>query len=520
MRSPIRHHLTYSVVKAALPIAQSSFLSDAKTAPTNARRHHARSLPPIVVICAVTPLTQRFRNLRRPNRPPIAIHMKRLLSVVLVILVAAASIFFILQQQHATAQISQRQDVFPVALRIHGSNTVGEKLMPELVQAFLQQQGYALVRIEAGAEPVEKRILASAHPTAPAVAVEIHAHGSSTAFTDLDKGLTDLGMSSRRIKPEEAEKLKARFGDLTATEQEHVIALDALAIIAHPDNPIHQLTVEQTAQIFAGDISDWSQLGLPAGPINRYARDDKSGTWDTFENLVLKRFEKKLAGDTRRFESSEALTESVRKDRNGIGFVGVAHATRIKLLSISADGKKAFTTPGKHTIGTEGYALSRRLFVYQPATLDNRLGADFLRFAVSDAGQKLVESAGLISYYPTRDKPRIASQPYPARYQSLGTLGERLSVNFRIDANTLVTDGKLQRDLDRINNFFRDNPDRQLVLAELKPGSAKASDADIAYQQLLQRLAETNLKVYDRVLVDFGPDNFDGLGAQFEVWAL
>lgn len=447
--------------------------------------------------------------------------MKKILLICLgVLLFSAAGATLVLRKEAAKNQ-TEKEAPARVVLRIHGSNTVGESLMPALVSRFLEQQGYALVRTETGAEPVEKTVVARVHSSRPAIAVEIHAHGSTTAFKDLEAGATDLGMSSRRIKSEEVEKLKAQFGDLTQPQQEHVIALDALAIIAHPDNPINQLTVEQIAQIFAGDISDWSQLNLPAGAITRYARDDKSGTWDTFENLVLKKFDKKLAADTRRFESSDALTESVRNDRNGIGFVGVAYANRIKLLAVSADGKKAFTKPVKHHIGTEDYALSRRLFVYEPANHNNELARELLAFAVSDAGQKLVESIGLISYYPTRDKPRIALQPYPARYQSLGTLGERLSVNFRVENNALLEDGKLQRDQDRVANFFRDHPDKRLVLAELSPpNDAKIRGGGEALRQLENLFARHQLTPYDRVRVEYGPDNFDAMAGQIEIWAL
>ncbi|NQD38273.1 phosphate ABC transporter substrate-binding protein [Permianibacter sp. IMCC34836] len=447
--------------------------------------------------------------------------MKKLLLVCLIALTAGIAGAALWLRTDAAEQRASKDAPPAIALRIHGSNTVGEKLMPALVTAFLEQRGYAVVRTQIGAEPVEKTVLARSHPSRPALAVEIHAHGSSTAFQDLEKGLTDLGMASRKIKTEELDKLKDRYGDLSDAKQEHVIALDALAIIVHPDNPLEQLTVEQIAGIFAGEISDWSQLGLPAGAIALYARDDKSGTWDTFENLVLKKFDKKLLGSARRFESSDQLTESVRKDRNGIGFVGVAYANRAKLLGVSADGKKAFTKPGKHSIGTEDYALSRRLFVYEPAGLNNELARDFLAFAVSDAGQKLVEASGLISYYPTRDKPRIALQPYPARYQSLGTLGERLSVNFRVEDNALLQDSKLNRDLGRVANFFRDHPDKHLVLAELSPPTTgKNRGSNEALSQLERLLAASDLTPFDRVKVEHGPDNFAATASQIEIWAL
>ncbi|HEX4911780.1 MAG TPA: PstS family phosphate ABC transporter substrate-binding protein, partial [Permianibacter sp.] len=385
--------------------------------------------------------------------------MKKTLLIFLAILLSAGVALAFWWRGQIPA--SESAATSPIALRIHGSNTVGESLMPALVTAFLEQQGYALIRTEIGASPVEKTIHARVHPSKPDLRIEIHAHGSTTAFEDLAAGSADLGMSSRRIKTEEVEKLKARLGDLTDPKQEHVIALDALAIIVPPNHALEKLSIEQIAKIFAGDIQDWAELGLAAGPISLYSRDDKSGTYDTFKELVLKKFDKKLRGDARRFESSEALTEAVLADPNGIGFVGVAYAARAKLIAVSADGVKAYTRPAKHNIGTEAYALSRRLYVYEPANHGHALLTDFLRFAGSDAGQRLVDASGLISYYPTRDKPRVALQPFPARYQSLGTLGERLSVNFVSENAQLVLDSKTERDLARVANFFRDHPDKR-----------------------------------------------------------
>lgn len=441
---------------------------------------------------------------------------KTLLTLLALLLLGAAAAALSWRGSVAATASTAQADI---ALRIHGSNTVGESLMPSLVTAFLESQGYALIRTEVGASPVEKTIHARVHPSKPDLRIEIHAHGSTTAFEDLDAGSADLGMSSRRIKAEEVEKLKERFGDLTDPKQEHVIALDALAIIVPPQHPLEKLTVEQIARIFAGDIRDWAELGFAAGPISLYSRDDNSGTYDTFKELVLKKFDKKLRSDARRFESSEALTDAVLADPNGIGFVGVAYAARAKLIAVSADGVKAFTRPAKHNIGTESYALSRRLYVYEPANHGHALLSDFLRFAGSDAGQRLVDAIGLISYYPTRDKPRIALQPFPALYQSLGTLGERLSVNFVSENAQLVLDSKTERDLARVANFFRDHPDKRLVLAEFT-ASRLPVGSSAAVQQLEQKLADHSLSPYERVTVDHGPDSFDGMVGQIEIWAL
>src|SRR5439155_922505 len=75
------------------------------------------------------------------------------------------------------------------------------------------------------------------------------------------------------------------FGDMTSPAAEHVLGLDGIAVILSKNNPVESLSKGQVAQLFAGEITDWSQVGGPSGPVNIYARDDKSGTYDTFKTL-------------------------------------------------------------------------------------------------------------------------------------------------------------------------------------------------------------------------------------------
>ena len=119
-------------------------------------------------------------------------------------------------------------------------------------------------------------------------AIEVLAEGSATAFTGLARGSCDIGMSSRAIKPEEAQDLVSRgLGDLRSPAGEHVVALDGLAVGVHPNNPVRSMDLAHLASTFKGEITDWSSLGAPSGPVHLFARDDASGTYDTFRHLVL-----------------------------------------------------------------------------------------------------------------------------------------------------------------------------------------------------------------------------------------
>jgi len=350
-----------------------------------------------------------------------------------------------------------------VVLRIHGSNTVGEKLTPALVEAFLRSKGATGIVTLPGSAPVAKTMVATVAGRPRPVAVEIHAHGSSTAFSDLSGGTADLGQSSRRIKPEEAASLAEKHGDLSKPGSEHVVALDGLAVIVHPQNPVTSLGIDQIAKVFAGTIRNWSELGGSPAPIVLYARDDVSGTWDTFKHLVLAPGGLELDASARRFESSGELSDSVARDPGGIGFIGLPYVRASKALSVSAQTGGFALVPTAFTVGTEDYPLSRRLYFYAPAGSTNETMREFVNFALSDPGQEIVRQVGFVSQNVALERPRIDAA-VPSEYRKATNDSERLSLNFRFESNSENLDGKALRDLERVVAFLDRDRGREVVL--------------------------------------------------------
>jgi len=348
-------------------------------------------------------------------------------------------------------------------LRIHGSNTVGEKLSPALVEGFLRSRGASAIVTLPGSAPVAKTMVATIAGRPRPVGVEIHAHGSSTAFSDLSSGTADLGQSSRRIKPEEVASLAEKHGDLSKPGSEHVVALDGLAVIVHPQNPVTSLSIDQIAKVFAGKIRNWSELGGSPTPIVLYARDDVSGTWDTFKHLVLAPAGLELEASARRFESSGELSDSVARDTGGIGFIGLPYVRGSKALSVSAQTGGFALVPTAFTVGTEDYPLSRRLYFYSPAGSTNETMREFVDFALSDPGQEIVRQVGFVSQNVALERPRIDAA-VPSEYRQATNDGERLSLNFRFESNSENLDGKALRDLERVVAFLDRDRSREIVL--------------------------------------------------------
>ncbi len=341
-------------------------------------------------------------------------------------------------------------------LRLQGSNTIGAKLAPELVKGWLKQKGYGRID-ERETAPEEEEIVGS-NTKGERLRVTIHAHGSTTAFTGLDAGETDVGMASRQVKPEEVVQL-ARLGQLDRPGAEHVVGLDGIAVVVNPANGINTLDVETLRAIFAGRVTDWSQVGGKAQPIHVYARDDNSGTYDTFKHLVLGK-EAPLTAGAKRFDSNADLSDSVAADPDGIGFVGLPYVRRSKALAISDQGTRAIL-PTAFTVATEDYVLARRLYLYLPTALNNPLAAEFVAYAQAAAGQQAVEQIGFVSQRIIAGPAAVAGDA-PEEYRELTRYAKRLSLNFRFREGSAVLDTKAQRDLERLLSYVAQNDNGRL----------------------------------------------------------
>jgi len=346
------------------------------------------------------------------------------------------------------------------SFKIHGSNTIGEKLAPALLMKYLEQQNVKDFVWVQGENAVERTLQYIKNNKA--YAIELHAHGSSTGFKDLKLGNADLGMASRRVKAKEVLELKSQLGNLNKVGNEHIIGLDGLAVIVNQNNPIQHISTEKLSKVFSGEINNWSQLGGTDLPIKIFSRDAKSGTWDTFKNLVLKKFNRKLVTTAIRLESSSELSTFISQDESSIGFIGLNYVLHNKALAISEGAGTTAIFPTRFTIGTEDYALARRLYFYTPTAASNMV-KDFAQFAISQQGQNIVEKTGLISQnikienaYPMKNAPN--------KYNNYTKIAKRLSLNFRFNYGDKELDNKGKRDLQRLITFMEKNNGRRLVL--------------------------------------------------------
>ncbi len=419
-----------------------------------------------------------------------------------------------MSKDEVASQFAQKMGVdtaapdYEVLLKLHGSNTVGASLAPSLVQKFLIERGYRDISIEK--QGVESFIRFSQPGKKSLGLVEIKAHGSSTAFSgsgELDElGLAgkfcDLGMASRPAKDKEVALLsKNGIGNIRSAASEYPIALDGVAVIINRENPVSNLTVEQVAGLFSGKIANWKELGGPDQPVHIYARDEHSGTWDTFKSKVLKPSKLSLAEkNVKRYEDSGKLVLNVAGDPAGIGFIGLAYVdTSVKAVPVQAgEGARALEAT-RLTVKSEDYPLSRLLYFYMP-TDASAFTRDFVKFTMSEAGQKVVDQVGLVGQgrstkrdFSNADKLKkdlLEMADLPADYRALIEMADRRDTQ----SNLRYRSGSDQLDINSLNNLDRlaklladpDYDDVQVVLI----GFADNVGAARSNQRISERRAQ------------------------------
>jgi phosphate transport system substrate-binding protein len=389
-------------------------------------------------------------------------------------------------------------------LRLHGSNTIGAELAPALAEAFLQRRTAAKATVRRRTAPDE--VLVEARDAERTIeSIEIFAHGSTTAFEDLAGARCDLGMASRRIREDEASKL-APLGDLQSAASEHVIALDGIAVIVNPTNIISTLTRTQIGDLFTGKVRRWSDLGGKDQPVVVHARDDRSGTYDTFKHLVLP--DRALVANAVRHESSEELSDAVAGDARAVGFIGLSYVRSAKAVMVEDSGSVPLL-PSPMTVSTEDYTLARRLYLYVPATA-SVIARDFVDFALSDAGQNVVRAAGFVDLLPDCDAALSRCPACPRDYLESVRGACRVSIDFRFEHDSLELDTRALRDLPRVAAMLAraEYAGRGLVLMGFSDGTGARATAVSLSQQRADIVAQQLRARGLHILVErgFGPD--------------
>jgi phosphate transport system substrate-binding protein len=401
-------------------------------------------------------------------------------------------------------------NVGPTRIAIAGSNTVGGALMPALIQAYAQSVGVKATKV-LGADPLDMQLKLTDAKGGDAGVIDLQRRGSTTAFAGLEKKSVDLGMSSRQVKAEEVAKLSALgLGDMRLPSHEHVLGLDGLQVIVAPGNPAVSLPIDTIAKIFAGVVKDWSEVGLPAGKINVYAPTADSGTFETFDTLVLKPRNLKFVEGAKRTENHAEQADLVTVDPAGIGFTSIAFQRNTKALNVE-NSCGLIARPSVFAMKTEEYPLTRRLFLYTAGEPQNPLARNILAFALSPAAQPVVRQTDFIDQSPelldfqaqtTRIAYALNAAGPDFDLNLMKTLiselkpASRLSTTFRFETANFSLDTKATTDVGRLRALLesKEYAGKTVILAGFADGIGRFDNNLILAQKraaAVQRALQT-----------------------------
>ncbi len=220
----------------------------------------------------------------------------------------------------------------------------------------------------------------------PDINITISESGSGNGAKSLLNASCNIAAMSRPMKDSEFKACAEKGIHPVA----HVVALDGLPILVHPSNPVQELSLEQVRKIYRGEIMNWKELGGPDKKIVAISRDTNSGTFETFNKLVMKK--QNLSAKVEKVGSNGAIRQRVQTTPAAIGFAGLGFVDKtVKALKING------IYPTAETVQTGEYPIARPLFMYTDKY--PKLGSPLYQFNtihLTEDGQEIVEEIGFV----------------------------------------------------------------------------------------------------------------------------
>ncbi|MFT4961744.1 MAG: phosphate transport system substrate-binding protein [Paracoccaceae bacterium] len=288
---------------------------------------------------------------------------------------------------------------FVAEIVFSGSSTMAEVLLPALIEGFALRNGLLTERVELENSQFEYRLIATQSGLRVGRFL-FHVSNSDKGFAELLDNEADIVMALREIRPTERSRAyEAGMGDMTAYSRSRVLALDAIVPVVAPDNPVRRISTPQLAQVFAGKITNWADLGGPDAPISLHLPEVGSGIAQAVEDRLLNSSNLTLAENVHRYARSSALARAVVVDPFAIGLASFAETRPARALTLT--GACGFSlAASRRTIKTEDYPLTSPMFLYLPARRLPKLAREFLRYMQSPAAQFVVRRSGFVDQAP------------------------------------------------------------------------------------------------------------------------
>ncbi len=213
----------------------------------------------------------------------------------------------------------------------------------------------------------------------PKIRITVAGGGTGIGVQKAGEGLVDIGNTGRPLSEDEA----TRFG-----LQSFAFAIDGVAPVVHPENPVTGLTSQQIRDIFGGRVSRWNEVGGPDAAIHVYGREEASGTHEVFWGKLLNK--EPVVGSANIIQSNGAMKVAVSQDKNAIGYMSIGHIDA-NVQALAVDG----VVPSQETAVDGTYPVVRSLYMNTKGD-PKPLTRAFIDYILSGEGAEIVRSAGYI----------------------------------------------------------------------------------------------------------------------------
>ena len=247
------------------------------------------------------------------------------------------------------------------------------------LDAFKGQKGKVDIAGGTAHIPVMREAAKRIMTANPDIRITVAGGGSGVGVKQVGEGLVEIGNTGRPLKAEEIKKYGLKS---------FPFAIDGVAVVVHPSNAVSELTFAQVADIYAGKITNWKEVGGADGKINLYVREDGSGTREVFTDKAIKGGEVAVSANV--VNSNGAMKTAVAKDANAIGYVGIGHIDE----SVKAPKLEGMTATQENA-ANGSYTVVRDLFMNAKGDPQG-LTALFIDYIYSPEGAEIIADCGYI----------------------------------------------------------------------------------------------------------------------------
>lgn len=412
---------------------------------------------------------------------------------------------------------------FVAQIAVSGSATMGSVLMPALLEGFALRNGYKPERETLNSEEYIYRLRGD---TTDKLVAEFRFRLTTTddGFFDLLGDEADIVMALREIRPTERQLAReAGLGDMTHANRSRVLALDAMVPVVSPSNPVRSISPMTLAQIFAGDITNWQDVGGPDAPIDRHLPDADTGLGQAIEDEIMGPADLSLAQGAVRHARGADLARAVVNGPFAIGIASYAETGNAQPVTLTGACGFALRA-ARRTIKTEDYPLTAPMFLYLPARRLPKIARDFLAFTRGPSAQIMIRRAGFVDQAPeevpigdqgnrfanaiTVAGPETSLEELQRMTRTLFGMA-RLTTSFRFESGSIRLDAQSRSNVQQLARALEvgQYDARRILFVGFSDGDGAAlANRDIALRRAdavrraVKQAAET--ANFDRVAVD------------------